>query len=89
MGIPSGAVRQALQKEGKDPNIIDMDPEKSYASQVKKKDEVKGYILSYIHCFVGTGGNSKPTPAAINMSSTTASVQVLKSIIECAKNSKH
>ena len=41
MGIPSGAVRQALQKEGKDPNIIDMDPEKSYASQVKKDDKVK------------------------------------------------
>ena len=33
MGIPIGAVRQALQKEGKDPNIIDMDPSKSYASQ--------------------------------------------------------
>jgi hypothetical protein len=28
-------VRQALQKEGKDPSIIDMDPEKSYASQVE------------------------------------------------------
>ena len=39
MGIPSGAVRQALQKEGKDPNIIDMDPEKSYASQVKNEVE--------------------------------------------------
>lgn len=38
MGIPSGAVRQALQKEGKDPNIVDMDPEKSYASQVKKAE---------------------------------------------------
>ncbi|KAL7550804.1 hypothetical protein ACHAWF_014016 [Thalassiosira exigua] len=38
MGIPSGAVRQALQKEGKDPNIVDMDPEKSYASQIKKED---------------------------------------------------
>jgi hypothetical protein len=42
MGLSLGAVRQALQKEGKDPNIIDMDPEKSYASQVKdggvKKD---------------------------------------------------
>jgi hypothetical protein len=36
MGIPIGAVPQALQKEGKDPNILDMDPEKSYASQVKK-----------------------------------------------------
>ena len=33
MGIPIGAVRQALQKEGKNPNIIDMDPSKSYASQ--------------------------------------------------------
>ena len=38
MGIPTGAVRQALQKEGMDPNIIDMDPEKSYASQVRKED---------------------------------------------------
>ena len=37
MGIPTGAVRQALQKEGKDPNIVDMDPEKSYNSQVKDK----------------------------------------------------
>ncbi len=33
MGIPIGAVRQALQKEGKNPNIIDMDPSKSYVSQ--------------------------------------------------------
>jgi len=39
MGIPVGAVRQALQKEGKDPNIADMDPEKSYASQVKTEDK--------------------------------------------------
>ncbi|KAL3782204.1 hypothetical protein HJC23_001024 [Cyclotella cryptica] len=37
MGIPIPAVRQALQKEGKDPNIIDMDPEKPYASQIKDK----------------------------------------------------
>jgi hypothetical protein len=35
MGLPTGAVRQALQKEGKDPDIVDMDPEKSYASQIK------------------------------------------------------
>ena len=41
MGIPSGAVRQALQKEGKNPNVVDMDPEKSYASQVKKDDKAK------------------------------------------------
>lgn len=39
MGIPAGAVRQALKKEGKDPNIVDMDPEKSYNSQVKGKGE--------------------------------------------------
>lgn len=37
MGIPIGGVRQALQKEGKDPNVVDMDPEKSYASQAKGK----------------------------------------------------
>lgn len=30
-------MRQALQKEGKDPNIVDMDPEKSHANQVKGK----------------------------------------------------
>jgi hypothetical protein len=35
MGIPLGAVKQALQKEGKDPSIIDLDPEKSYSSQMK------------------------------------------------------
>lgn len=33
MGIPVGAVRQALQKEGKDPSIATMDPNISYASQ--------------------------------------------------------
>ena len=38
MGIPPGAVQNALKKEGKDPEIINMDPEKSYASQVKKED---------------------------------------------------
>lgn len=34
MGIPMGAVRQALQKEGKDPGIIELDPEKSLSSQI-------------------------------------------------------
>ena len=38
MGLPPGAVQNALKKEGKDPEIINMDPEKSYASQVKKED---------------------------------------------------
>ena len=37
MGIAAGAVRHPLQKEGKDPNIVDMDPSKSYNSQVKDK----------------------------------------------------
>ena len=37
MGIPSGAVEQALQKEGKSPEIAGMDPNKSYASQAKPK----------------------------------------------------
>ncbi|EJK49528.1 hypothetical protein THAOC_31592 [Thalassiosira oceanica] len=39
MGIPKGAVRQALQKEGKDPDVATMDPNKSYASQAKPKVE--------------------------------------------------
>lgn len=39
MGIPEGAVRQALQKEGKDPDVATMDPNKSYASQAKPKVE--------------------------------------------------
>ena len=39
MGIPLGAVKQALQKEGKDPNIVDLDPNKSLSSQEKAKPE--------------------------------------------------
>ena len=38
MGIPLGAVEQALQKEGKDRSIASMDPNKSYASQIKEKE---------------------------------------------------
>jgi hypothetical protein len=37
MGIPLGAVEQALQKEGKDRSIASMDPNKSYSSQIKPK----------------------------------------------------
>ena len=37
MGIPLGGVRQALQKEGKDPDIAEMDPNKSLSSQEKAK----------------------------------------------------
>ncbi|KAL7532341.1 LOW QUALITY PROTEIN: hypothetical protein ACHAXR_005729 [Thalassiosira sp. AJA248-18] len=39
IGVPNGAVRQELQKDGLDPNILDMDPEKSYASQVGAKED--------------------------------------------------
>ena len=39
MGIPLGAVEQALQKEGKDKSIASMDPNISYASQIKEKEE--------------------------------------------------
>jgi hypothetical protein len=38
---PIPAVKQALQKEGKDLGIIDMDPEKPYASQIKDKPPIK------------------------------------------------
>ena len=34
MGVPVPAVKQALQKEGKDPNIIEMDPEKPYTTEI-------------------------------------------------------
>ena len=39
--VPSPAAVFTLQKEGKDPNIVDMDPEKSYASQVEKEEKVE------------------------------------------------
>jgi hypothetical protein len=43
MGLPAGAVKNALQRDGKDPSIIDLDPEKSLKSQsggaVEEKDD--------------------------------------------------
>lgn len=39
MGIPLPAVKQALVKEGKDPSIIDMDPDKPFAKEVLLKDD--------------------------------------------------
>jgi hypothetical protein len=33
MGLPVGAVKNALQRDGKDPGIMDLDPEKSLKSQ--------------------------------------------------------
>eukprot|EP00957_Ditylum_brightwellii_P105268 8024314-Ditylum_brightwellii.AAC.1 len=64
------------------------DKDKAAEDNKKKKNEVEGYSMSCIHCLVGTGGNPRLTAAA-NASSATASVQLLKSIIECAKNKKH
>ncbi|KAL7530961.1 hypothetical protein ACHAXR_003771, partial [Thalassiosira sp. AJA248-18] len=41
-GIPVGAVQNAMKKEGKDPNIINLDPEKSLSvQQSKPKDAQK------------------------------------------------
>lgn len=34
-----GAVKNAMQRDGQNPDIMDLDPEKSVASQMKKDDE--------------------------------------------------
>eukprot|EP00957_Ditylum_brightwellii_P097576 7431468-Ditylum_brightwellii.AAC.1 len=49
--------------------------DKAAEDNKKKKDEVKGYIMSCIHFLVGTRGNSKTSPAAVDTSSATASIQ--------------
>lgn len=36
MGLPIGAVKNALQRDGRDPLIMDLDPNKSLKSQLKK-----------------------------------------------------
>ena len=41
MGVPPPAVKQALQKEGKDPGVIDMDPKKPLSQKQSKPDDVK------------------------------------------------
>jgi len=33
MGLPLGAAKNAVQRDGKDPSVLDLDPSKSYASQ--------------------------------------------------------
>ena len=38
MGLPVGAVKNALQRDGKDPSVIDLDPEKSLKAQSKVDD---------------------------------------------------
>lgn len=37
MGLPPGAVKNAVQRDGKDPSIMDLDPQKSVAFQLAKK----------------------------------------------------
>ena len=39
MGLPMGAVQNALQRDGKDPSVMDLDPNKSVDFQLKKKKE--------------------------------------------------
>ena len=39
MGLPVGAVKNALTRDGKDPSIMDLDPNKSLKSQTDKPDE--------------------------------------------------
>jgi hypothetical protein len=41
MGLPAGAVKNALARDGKDPSIIDLDPEKSLKSQMDGPTEEK------------------------------------------------
>ncbi len=40
VGLPIGSVKQALMRDGKDPSIADMDPEKSFSSQTESAREV-------------------------------------------------
>jgi hypothetical protein len=39
MGLPIGAVKNAVQRDGKDPNIMDLDPNKSIKSQIGGGEE--------------------------------------------------
>eukprot|EP00977_Amphora_coffeiformis_P022275 scaffold10723_cov164-Amphora_coffeaeformis.AAC.3 len=47
MGLPPGAVKNAMSRDGNDPDIIDLDPNRSLASQVKtsKKAQKRGSIV--------------------------------------------
>ena len=38
-GLPKGAVQNAMERDGLDPSIMDLDPEKSVASQIQEKGE--------------------------------------------------
>jgi hypothetical protein len=37
LGLPVGAARNAMQRDGKDPSIMDLDPNKSLKSQTKNE----------------------------------------------------
>ncbi|KAL7489856.1 hypothetical protein ACHAW6_015582 [Cyclotella cf. meneghiniana] len=39
MGLPMGAVQNAMQRDGLDPTIMDLDPNKSVSSQLKKEED--------------------------------------------------
>merc|ERR1712127_1001181 len=39
MGLPMGAVQHAMTRDGKDPTIMDLDPNKSLKSQIKDDDD--------------------------------------------------
>merc|ERR1712070_964012 len=39
MGLPMGAVQHAMTRDGKDPSIMDLDPNKSVKSQMKSEEE--------------------------------------------------
>ena len=40
MGLPVGAVKNAMVRDGMDPSIMDLDPEKSVASQLNKDEDI-------------------------------------------------
>ena len=42
VGLPVDSVKHALKRDGKDPSIMDLDPNKSLKSQVERNDEKKG-----------------------------------------------
>ncbi len=49
MGLPVGAVKNALQRDGKDPSIMDLDPNKSLMFQTKpKKNPKKAVVMKKI-----------------------------------------
>jgi hypothetical protein len=39
-GLPLGAVKNALQRDGLDPSVMDLDPERSVASQTRVEEEI-------------------------------------------------